>query len=100
MAEVGVLLHGNMAEGKDTVWIGFMDIVPVIGAVKESVELVLALYEGNKEVIKEKEKALENFVKTPFQKHVKVRYISITNIQQLLSNSSNILNCIFNQKEF
>ncbi|XP_058271898.1 uncharacterized protein LOC131369327 [Hemibagrus wyckioides] len=82
MAEVGVLLHGNMAEmadlecgnmaeGKDTVWIGFMDIVPVIGAVKESVELVLALYEGNKEVIKEKEKALENFVKAPFQKHVK-----------------------------
>ncbi|KAG7320708.1 hypothetical protein KOW79_015123 [Hemibagrus wyckioides] len=60
-----------MAEGKDTVWIGFMDIVPVIGAVKESVELVLALYEGNKEVIKEKEKALENFVKAPFQKHVK-----------------------------
>ncbi len=36
----------------DTVWIGFMDIVPVIGTVKEAVELVLAVYEGNKAVIK------------------------------------------------
>ncbi|XP_060792028.1 uncharacterized protein LOC132895434 isoform X2 [Neoarius graeffei] len=46
----------------NTVWIGFMDIVPVIGTVKEAVELVLAVYEGNKAVIKEKEKAAENFV--------------------------------------
>ncbi len=54
----------------DTVWIGFMDIVPVIGTVKEAVELVLAVYEGNKEVIKEKEKALENIVKESFKKDV------------------------------
>lgn len=54
-----------------TVWIGFMDIVPVIGTVKESVELVLALYEGNKAVIKEKEKALENTMKESLKTHVK-----------------------------
>ncbi|KAL1277437.1 hypothetical protein QQF64_024110 [Cirrhinus molitorella] len=52
----------NVAE-EDTVWIGFMDIVPVIGTVKEAVELVLALYEGNEAVIKQKEKAIENIVK-------------------------------------
>ncbi|KAK2915786.1 hypothetical protein Q8A67_000160 [Cirrhinus molitorella] len=48
------------AAGEDTVWIGFMDIVPVIGTVKEAVELVLAVYEGNKAVVMEKEKAIEN----------------------------------------
>ncbi len=41
-----------------------MDIVPVIGTVKEAVELVSALYEGNEAVIKEKEKAVENIVKS------------------------------------
>ncbi|MCJ8741271.1 hypothetical protein PDJAM_G00068580, partial [Pangasius djambal] len=51
------------AAEEDTVWIGFMDIVPVIGSVKEAVELVLALYEGDEEVIKEKEEAVENIVK-------------------------------------
>ncbi|XP_052444157.1 uncharacterized protein LOC127985976 isoform X1 [Carassius gibelio] len=56
---------------KDTVWMGFMDIVPVIGTVKEAVELVLAVYEGNKAVIKEKEKAVENIVKESLKKHVK-----------------------------
>ncbi len=50
----------SAAAEKDTVWIGFMDIVPVIGTVKEAVELVLAVYEGNKAVIKEKEKAVKN----------------------------------------
>ncbi|KAF4098131.1 uncharacterized protein LOC131528938 [Onychostoma macrolepis] len=59
------------AAKKDTVWIGFMDIVPVIGAVREAVELVLALYEGNKAVIKEKEKAVENLVKESLIKDVK-----------------------------
>ncbi|XP_053505356.1 uncharacterized protein LOC128622684 [Ictalurus furcatus] len=54
-----------------TVWIGFMDIVPVIGTVKESVELVLVLYEGNKAVIKEKEKALENTMEVSLKTHVK-----------------------------
>ncbi|KAK3555026.1 hypothetical protein QTP86_005701 [Hemibagrus guttatus] len=70
MAEAAVLEYENMAEDDGTVWIGFMDIVPVIGAVKESVELVLAVYEGNEAVIKEKVKALENFVNAPFQKHL------------------------------
>ncbi len=60
----------SAAAERDTVWIGFMDIVPVIGTVKEAVELVLAVYEGNKAVIKEKEKALENSVKESFKKHV------------------------------
>ncbi len=60
---------------EDTVWIGFMDIVPVIGTVKEAVELVLAVYEGNRAVIKEKEKALENIVKGSFIKDVKVSQI-------------------------
>ncbi|KAF4098127.1 uncharacterized protein LOC131529370 [Onychostoma macrolepis] len=60
------------AAKKDTVWIGFMDIVPVIGAVREAVELVLALYEGNKAVIKEKEKAVENLVKESLKKHGKL----------------------------
>ncbi|KAF4098130.1 hypothetical protein G5714_020160 [Onychostoma macrolepis] len=49
-----------------------MDIVPVIGAVREAVELVLALYEGNKAVIKEKEKAVENLVKESLIKDVKL----------------------------
>ncbi|KAI5612737.1 hypothetical protein C0J50_4469 [Silurus asotus] len=49
--------------GVDTVWIGFMDIVPVIGTVKEAVELVLALYGGNKGMVMEKEKAIENILK-------------------------------------
>ncbi|KAF4098128.1 hypothetical protein G5714_020158 [Onychostoma macrolepis] len=62
----------SAAAEKDTVWIGFMDIVPVIGAVREAVELVLALYEGNKAVIKEKEKAVENIVKESLKKHVKL----------------------------
>ncbi len=35
---------------------------------KEAVELVLAVYEGNKAVIKEKEKALENSVTESFKK--------------------------------
>ncbi|KAK2915785.1 hypothetical protein Q8A67_000159 [Cirrhinus molitorella] len=61
------------AAGEDTVWIGFMDIVPVIGTVKEAVELVLAVYNGNKAVVKEKEKAIENIVKESLKKHVKKR---------------------------
>ncbi len=65
----------SAAADKDTVWIGFMDIVPVIGTVKEAVELVLAVYEGNKAVIKEKEKAVENIVKESFKKDVKVSHI-------------------------
>ncbi|KAF4098132.1 hypothetical protein G5714_020162 [Onychostoma macrolepis] len=60
----------SAAAKDDTVWIGFMDIVPVIGAVREAVELVLALYEGKKAVIKEKEKAVENLVKESLKKHV------------------------------
>ncbi|XP_056614396.1 uncharacterized protein LOC130429700 [Triplophysa dalaica] len=60
------------ADEEDTVWIGFMDIVPVIGMVKEAVDLVLALYEGNERVIKEKEKAIENIVKESLKKHVKL----------------------------
>ncbi len=73
----------------DTVWIGFMDIVPVIGTVKEAVELVLALYEGNEAVIKEKEKALENIVKESLNKDVKVSHISISYIQRLTDNKAN-----------
>ncbi|KAF5887318.1 uncharacterized protein DAT39_022298, partial [Clarias magur] len=55
----------------DSVWIGFMDIVPVIGTVKEAVELVLTLYEGDERVIREKAKAVENFVKESLKKTVK-----------------------------
>ncbi|KAM9450498.1 uncharacterized protein Hap1MRO34_021102 isoform 2-T3 [Clarias gariepinus] len=55
----------------DSVWIGFIDMVPVIGTVKEGVELVLALYEGNEAVSKEKEKVIENMVEESLQKHVK-----------------------------
>ncbi len=65
----------SAAADKDTVWIGFMDIVPVIGTVKEAVELVLAVYEGNKAVIKEKEDAVKNIVKESFKKDVKVSHI-------------------------
>ncbi|KTF94309.1 hypothetical protein cypCar_00047363 [Cyprinus carpio] len=65
----------SKAAEEDTVWIGFMDIVPVIGTVKEAVELVLALYEGNKAVIKEKEKAVENIVKESLKKHVKEKHV-------------------------
>ncbi|KAL1277458.1 hypothetical protein QQF64_024131 [Cirrhinus molitorella] len=61
------------AAGEDTVWIGFMDIVPVIGTVKRAVELVLAVYNGKKAVVKEKEKAIENIVKESLKKHVKKR---------------------------
>lgn len=66
-----------MAAGSEvnTVWMGFMDIVPVIGTVKEAVELVLALYEGNQAVIKEKEKAVGNFVKESGKKHGRVSHI-------------------------
>ncbi|KAF5894729.1 uncharacterized protein DAT39_015574, partial [Clarias magur] len=55
----------------DSVWIGFMDIVPVIGTVKEAVELVLALYEGDETVIREKAKAVENFVEESLKQPVK-----------------------------
>ncbi|KAF5887514.1 uncharacterized protein DAT39_022243, partial [Clarias magur] len=55
----------------DSVWIGFMDIIPVIGTVKEAVELVLAQYEGDEGVIREKAKAVENFVKESLKKTVK-----------------------------
>ncbi|XP_043077218.1 uncharacterized protein LOC122326419 [Puntigrus tetrazona] len=59
------------SSGSDSVWIGFMDIVPVIGTLRESVELVLALYEGNEALVKEKEKAIENIVKEPLLKQAK-----------------------------
>ncbi len=52
-----------------------MDIVPVIGTVKEAVELVLAVYEGNRAVIKEKEEALENIVEGSFKKDLTVSHI-------------------------
>ncbi|XP_027004026.2 uncharacterized protein LOC113643800 [Tachysurus fulvidraco] len=68
---VRVLQPEDTDEDNSTVWIGFMDIVPVIGAVKESVEFVLALYEGNSEEIKEKEKALDNIVKQLTQSEYK-----------------------------
>ncbi len=73
----------------DTVWIGFMDIVPVIGTVKEAVELVSALYEGNEAVIKEKEKAVENIVKESLNKDMKVSHISISYIQRLTDSKAN-----------
>ncbi len=73
----------------DTVWIGFMDIVPVIGTVKEAVELVLALYEGNEAVIKEKEKAVEDIVKESLNKDMKVSHILITYIQRLTDGKAN-----------
>ncbi|XP_073690552.1 uncharacterized protein [Garra rufa] len=65
----------STAAKEDTVWIGFMDIVPVIGTVKEAVELVIALYEGNTAVIKEKEKAVENIVEESLKKHVKAKHV-------------------------
>ncbi|XP_026051224.1 uncharacterized protein LOC113038186 isoform X2 [Carassius auratus] len=67
-----------LATEKDTVWMGFMDIVPVIGTVKEAVELVLAVYEGNEAVIKEKEKAVENIVKESLKIHEKENYEKLT----------------------
>ncbi|XP_057175053.1 uncharacterized protein LOC130544902 [Triplophysa rosa] len=66
------------AAEEDTVWIGFMDIVPVIGTVKEAVELVLALYEGNEAVIKEKERALENIVQESLKIHVDRKHVKLT----------------------
>lgn len=48
-----------------SVWVGFMDIVPVIGTVKEGVEWAVALYEENKEVVKEKEKAINELLLVP-----------------------------------
>ncbi len=68
-----------------------MDIVPVIGTVKEAVELVLAVYEGNKAVIKEKEKAVENIVKESFKKDVKVSHIYISHIQRLTDSKQILL---------
>ncbi|KAA0721374.1 hypothetical protein E1301_Tti021884 [Triplophysa tibetana] len=62
----------SSAAKQDTVWMGFMDIVPVIGTVKEAVELVLALYEGDKGVILKKEKAFENIVKESLKKFEKL----------------------------
>lgn len=50
------------AAQQDTVWVGFLDVVPVIGTVKEGVEWVMALYEGNKEVVDEKEKAIRELL--------------------------------------
>ncbi len=81
----------------DTVWIGFMDIVPVIGTVKEAVELVLALYEGNEAVMKEKEEALENIVKESLNKDMKVSHISISYIQRLTDNKANSPNIKINK---
>ncbi len=83
----------------DTVWIGFMDIVPVIGTVKETVELVLAVYEGNKAVIKEKEKAVKNIVNESLKKDVKVSHILISYIQRLTDGKANSPN-IQNNKYF
>ncbi|KAA0721417.1 hypothetical protein E1301_Tti023158 [Triplophysa tibetana] len=62
----------STAAKQETAWMGFMDIFPVIGTVKESVELVLALYEGNDAVIKEKQKAAVNFVKESLKRRVKL----------------------------
>ncbi|KAK2915684.1 hypothetical protein Q8A67_000058 [Cirrhinus molitorella] len=75
----------SAAAKEDSVWIGFMDIVPVIGTLKEAVELVLAVYEGNKAVIQEKEKAVENIVKESLKKHVKPVKLGLT-----VSDSPNI----------
>lgn len=70
----------SAAAKEGTVWIGFMDIVPVIGTVKEAVELVLALWEGDEMVIKEKEKAVENIVKESLQKYVKAKHAKVSHI--------------------
>ncbi len=86
----------SAAAEKDTVWIGFMDIVPVIGTVKEAVELVLAVYEGNKAVIKEKEKAVKNIVKESLKKDVKVSHILISYIQILTDSKANSPNILIN----
>lgn len=77
----------------DSVWIGFIDMVPVIGTVKEGVELVLALYEGNEAVVKEKEKVIENMVEESLQKHVKVSHVYISSfIQRLRDSTANYFN--------
>ncbi|XP_062867736.1 uncharacterized protein LOC134330505 [Trichomycterus rosablanca] len=59
------------AAERNTVWVGFMDTVPVIGTVKEVVEWVLALYEGNKVVVLEKEKAIFQLVREPLDERMK-----------------------------
>ncbi|XP_035383437.1 uncharacterized protein LOC118241593 [Electrophorus electricus] len=41
-----------------SVWVGFIEDIPVIGTVKEGVELVLAVHEGNESVVRQKEEAI------------------------------------------
>ncbi|XP_076843084.1 uncharacterized protein LOC143487799 [Brachyhypopomus gauderio] len=50
-----------------SVWVGFIEDLPVIGTVKEAVELVLAVYEGNQSVVKLKEEAIKTSLCAPPQ---------------------------------
>ncbi|XP_046700517.1 uncharacterized protein LOC124382465 [Silurus meridionalis] len=54
-------LNGT-SPGVNTVWFRFIDNIPVIGMVKEAVELVFTLYEGNEAVVKEKKEVIKNSV--------------------------------------
>ncbi|XP_076843067.1 uncharacterized protein LOC143487783 [Brachyhypopomus gauderio] len=50
-----------------SVWVGFIEDLPVIGTVKEAVELVLAVYEGKQSVVKLKEEAIKTSLCAPPQ---------------------------------
>ncbi|XP_076849159.1 uncharacterized protein LOC143497204 isoform X2 [Brachyhypopomus gauderio] len=50
-----------------SVWVGFIEDLPVIGTVKEAVEWVLAVYEGNQSVMKLKEEAIKTSLCAPPQ---------------------------------
>ncbi|XP_046698531.1 uncharacterized protein LOC124381157 [Silurus meridionalis] len=54
-------LNGT-SPGVNTVWFRFIDNIPVIGTVKEAVESVFTLYEGNEAVVKEKKEVIKNSV--------------------------------------
>ncbi|KAF7709133.1 hypothetical protein HF521_015983 [Silurus meridionalis] len=70
---------GSSTETVNTVWVAFVDNIPVVGAIKEVVELALALRYGNTELIIKKEKAFNNHVKNEFnKKYNKEKYVPPT----------------------
>ncbi|KAF7709131.1 uncharacterized protein LOC124380414 isoform X2 [Silurus meridionalis] len=70
---------GSSTETVNTVWVAFMDNIPVVSPSKELVELALALRYGNTELIIEKEKAFNNFSKNEYnKKYNKEKYVPPT----------------------
>lgn len=60
MSTCGMSCHDEMStDNGELVWVGFIDVLPVIGSIKEAVEFVLAAAGGDSLLAKEKESMMK-----------------------------------------